>query len=119
MDDTHAKAVKDSIHARLRRLVPGAAPGLRAMVRASGDITTQAAEIVAELAAHWGRVFRAQPIDESLLVQWLEESLPTDQRRPPSSPALWRVRRKDVVHAIRSSGKSMAGPDRIPYEAWR
>lgn len=39
-------------------------------------------------------------------------SLPLDEKR-------WRVRRRDVGNAIRTSRNSAPGPDGIPYMAWR
>jgi len=41
--------------------------------------------------------------------------------RPPldCSTRRWKIRLKDVKHAIRHSNNSMPGPDNIPYTAWK
>eukprot|EP00974_Lingulodinium_polyedra_P082942 8033126-Lingulodinium_polyedra.AAC.1 len=49
MTTSQEKAVKDNLHARFRRLVPGAALGIRAILRPSGEITTRPEQIAAEL----------------------------------------------------------------------
>ena len=119
MDASQAQAVKDHLHIRLRRFRTGAATGLRAVQLSSGEITTQADRIAAELASHWGRVFRDRPVDKLILANWLHHVLPSAEVRPPRDPSRWRVRRRDIAFAVKHSGRSMAGPDRIPYEAWR
>ena len=119
MDPMQAQAVKDNLHSRLRRFAPGASSVLRAVQLSDGSVTTRPAEIAQALATHWSQVFGTRPLDRVALERWLEQSLPPDAPRPQQDPRAWAVRRRDVSRALRTSGNSMAGPDRIPYEAWR
>ena len=37
----------------------------------------------------------------------------------PTADRHWRIRRRDIEHAIKHSGSSAPGPDGIPFRAWR
>ena len=129
MDQHQAGKVKERIHAKLRRLVPGGSNTLTAMRRpARGsdpmepdnwEITTRPDQIAAELTRHWGNVFGNANIDEAALQTWLRQALRPPDACPPTNAARWHIRKKDVARAIRCSGNSMPGPDRIPYVAWK
>ena len=129
MDQHQASQVKERIHAKLRRLAPGGTNTLTAIRRpAPGpglaepdhwEITTRPDQIAAELTRHWGKVFGNASIDEDALRGWLRQAVHPPDARPPTNAARWHVRKKDVARAIRCSGSSMPGPDRIPYVAWK
>ena len=117
------------IHTKLRRLAPGGTSSLCAMrlptppgepdTASSGEITTKPDRIAAGLARHWGNVFGDAPIDRAALGTWLRQALHPPDVRPPPEAAQWRIRKRDVARAIRCSGNSMPGPDRIPHVAWK
>ena len=76
-------------------------------------------QIAAELTRHWGKVFGNANIDEAALQEWLRQAIHPPNACPPTNAARWHKRKKDVARAIRCSGNSMPGPDRIPYVAWK
>ena len=129
MDQHQACHVKDRIHAKLRRLAPGGTNTISAIRRQApdqapgpsheGEITTRTDQIAAELVRHWGRMFGDAHIDEAALQSWLRQNLHPPSTVPPANAARWHIRKKDVARAIRCSGNSLPGPDRIPYVAWR
>ena len=129
MDPHQANQVKERIHARLRRLAPGGSCSLRALRiqdpsdtgdgPPEGRVSTKASDIAAELVRHWGKVFGDAPIDMAALTRWLAQALHPPGSRPRADDSLWAIRKKDVSRAIRCSGNSLPGPDRIPYVAWR
>ena len=53
------------------------------------------------------------------LTSWLAQALHPPESRPGADDSLWAIRKKDISRAIRCSGNSLPGPDRIPYVAWR
>ena len=63
MDPGQAKAVKERLHARLRRLVPGNTGSLKAVQLPGGEITTDPATIAHALTDHWQKVFRRTELD--------------------------------------------------------
>ncbi len=115
---------KEHILTRLKRLLPGASLGLNAICTASGEVTADPAEMANSLKDHWSQVFTRRDIDTAQLRTWLEEIYPAGGRNgvrglPSRSSAKWHVRKKDVASAVKMSGNTMPGPDRIPYKAWR
>ena len=79
MEASQAKAVKERLHARLRRLVPGNTGSLKAVQLPGGEITTDPATIAHALTDHWQKVFRRTELDPDAMDSWLQDSLP--QRR--------------------------------------
>jgi hypothetical protein len=65
------------------------------------------------LAAHWGRVFSAEPIDDELAKHMISTYQPAIQFNhvlPPST--------EDIASTIRMSRRSSPGPDGLPFLAW-
>ena len=50
---------------------------------------------------------------------WLQHALPPSDRILERDVDSWALTRHDIEVAIRRSGNTMAGPNRLPYEAWR
>jgi hypothetical protein len=129
MDDHQVGHIRERIHSRLRRLAPGASTSLSALridhdasdpaLPQRGEVTTRPNRIAAELARHWGHVFGDAPIDAAALERWLHHALPPSEARPPTNASRWDIRKKDITRAIKCSGNSLPGPDRIPYAAWK
>ena len=104
----------ENILVRLRRLLPGAAVGLKAMSDENGAVTSGVI-----LKEHWGAVFHKGEIDEQLLQHWSQDGFPdggrgqTVQGLPSHGSTSWRLRRTDVRDAIEQVGNAMPGPDNI------
>ena len=119
MEPGRAKVVKERLHARLRRMVPGNTGSLKAVQLPNGEITTDPATIAHALTDHWQKVFRRSELDPHLMDSWLHDSLPQEEQLPPMTEEEWKLTREDVAATVLGSGNTMAGPDRLPYEAWR
>ena len=95
------------------------------MVDDDGKITASPNEMAGILQKHWAKVFARRLVDQGLLPGWLQDAFMQDGHGRTASGLLdpkakrWRIRRQDVVSAIKSSGNTMPGPDCIPYKAWR
>ena len=115
-----AEDTRNSIRNRLARLTRRPDKiSLQAMELEDGSVTTAADEMAEQLKAHWSRVFGEEDPDLDAVRDWFAWA--RQQHVPTSScPAgAWRVRRRDVVRALRLAGNSRPGPDGIPFEAWR
>ena len=119
MEPAHSRAVKERLHARLRRFAPGGTGSIKAMQLPDAQVTTEPAAIAKALTDHWKKVFRRVDIDPGIMEDWLREALPPAEALPPQAEQDWALAREDVAAALRQSGNTMAGPDRIPYAAWR
>ena len=124
-DDMQRARCRDSIQTKLRRLVPGGTTTLKAMRTAAGAVTTDPREMAAALCDHWGDTFASKPVAQVRLAEWLHEVFPdggnsrTVAGLPEHGANDWNVQRADIEDAINKSGDTMAGPDGIPYAAWR
>ena len=125
LDEMQRTVRRDSIQTRLRRLVPGSTTALKAMCTSDGTVTADPKEMAEALREHWGGVFAAKHIDNSMLGTWLQEVFPDYEHGnlatglPGTESELWHVQREDIEHAIQTCGDTMPGPDGIPYAAWR
>ena len=119
MEPAQTRAVKERLHARLRRLAPGGTSCLKAVQIEGGEITTDPAQIARALTEHWRSVFTKKELRQDLMERWLRDALPQSTCLQDRDPSTWKLTREDVASAIRNSGNTMAGPDRLPYEAWR
>ena len=75
--------------------------------------------VAAELRRHWHCVFQGREVPPERLQAWLEHALPSVTRWVNAPPARWTVRLRDIKLALRISGNSSPGPDRIPFAVWR
>ena len=114
MEPAHSRAVKERLHARLRRFAPGGTGSIKAMQLPDAQVTTEPAAIAKALTDHWKAVFRRVDIDPGIMEDWLWEALPQTEALPPQAEQDWALAREDVAAALRQSGNTMAGPDRIP-----
>jgi len=114
---------RNSVARQLRRLKPGAATGLVALKKRSGNITTDPQEIAKELEEYWQEIFKKKEVDEKRLREWLKEEC--DEEGSVKSLLLgveskdWALEHHHAKKAIDNSGDSAPGPDGIPYVAWR
>jgi hypothetical protein len=115
---------KEQLLVRLKRLLPGASLGLKAVCDERGEVTSDPAQMAAILRAHWSKIFSNRPIDENLLQKWLVETFPDGGKGDPVQglpfdASKWNLRKDGVAKASQQAGNSMPGPDRIPYIAWK
>jgi len=110
---------KENILTRIKRLLPGSLGGLNAMRNEAGEITTDPKAIASILDLHWSKVFSKRGIDDVLLQQWLREEFGEVGEAGLPEASRWKVTRKHIAKAIRMSGNSPPGPDKIPYKAWK
>ena len=114
---------KEHILVKLKRLIPAATPGINVMSDGAGNLTTDPADMAKILQNHWGKVFTRQPVNHERLNDWQHDAFPANQADGIASgfrgrgSAQWRVRRRDVATAVKTSGNTMAGPDQIPYKS--
>ena len=118
MEPFQARQVREGLHLRLRRLVPGTTVTIKAMRINEQEVSTRSDHIATALVDHWRTVFGDKPIDREELAAWLQQVLPPSGT-VPKGPSRWKITRTDVERAVRCSGNSLPGPDRIPYAAWR
>ena len=119
MKPAHSRAIKERLHARLRRHAPGGTSTLKAMQKSDGSVTTEEGDIARMLTEHWKKVFSHVQLDTSVMEAWLQHALPPSDRILERDVDSWALTRHDIEVAIKRSGNTMAGPDRLPYEAWR
>ena len=77
--------------------------------------------MAAELRRHWADVFRAKSISAAKLDEWLDDD---EDNKPCSdlfnvSPSQFKLKKRNIKHAIKYSNNSSPGPDGIPFGAWR
>lgn len=118
LSDTQVAKARGQIARKLRRLRPGATNVLEAIMDGSGEILTSSESMVQELSRHWGQVFQGRQPEIAEVEAWLQQAFKEDDRLHVPAHK-WHVRRKDIAQAINMSGNSAAGPDGIPYAAWR
>ena len=104
---------KDHILVKLRRLTPGQNSALTAVKMASGEITTDPAQMAAALQTHWAQVFASKPMDGALLTKWLDATLDPatsnafiDQTTTSSMPG---ARTPTGRTSVRTQGKAQQG----------
>lgn len=116
---------RERVMRKIKRLCPGRAAAVLATTNGQGEVVTEPAEVAAVLRDHWASTFSHKPINRSALRRWLQEDRDNpcglQQAFAPlvQDPQAWTIRRRDIRRAISLSGDSAAGPDGIPYEAWR
>jgi len=104
-DDDKAR-VKESILRKLKRIAPGATPGLNAMEDADGSVSTCPADIVRILRKHWRGVFSRKEVNHMGIQIWMEELYDQDANGcfitglPGKQDGVWKVSRKSVRTAI-------------------
>ncbi|MDA8582658.1 reverse transcriptase domain-containing protein, partial [bacterium] len=105
----------------LFKLAPGRGGGLGAVVDQYGRVVSESHGMADILRRHWTAVFAAAGIDEARLGEWLAEDRADRQAHGPATTDWtgFRIRRRDVVLALRQAKNSSPGPDGIPYGAWR
>jgi len=117
--------VKESILRKLKRLTPGEASGLGAMVNKHGGFETKPEEIAQILREHWQGVFSEKVVRETSVQIWMEELFIKDENGcyitglPDKSEGIWKITRKSVRKAIQIAKDSMPGPDGIPSAAYK
>ena len=87
---------------------------ISAIKDSSGRIHTAPEEIAETLVTHWNQVFKAKPIDDALLTEWLN-----DQPQIFDDSFRWELLLSHVEDAIRYCKDSAPGPDGIPYSAFK
>ena len=85
----------------------------------AGDIVTDPKDIAKILMDHWGRVFKGVDVDAPSIQLWLRPARQNGATPTTAQPGAWRLRRQDLIRALRLAGNSRPGPDGIPFEAWR
>ena len=114
---------KENIFRRFKRLYPGGSDSLGRISKDQREIVTSGAQMAEALTQHWRKVFQNTDIDESLLKDWLEAEYPPvgdwEKRIAEGGRQKWKVTKQDIKKAIARTGASAAGPDGIPYKAWR
>ena len=141
-DPAKTTSVKKSILGKLKRLLPGQANSIGAILREDGTVTKEPAAMAKAIKDHWSKVFAHKQIDETMLERWFaslktawgaqeenaEPSLDNgnplphmrEKRKPiRTDPGKWATRRKDIIKALKLAGNSSPGPDGIPFAAWR
>ena len=104
---------------KLKRLMPGCSVGINAMADEAGNISTDPKEVAALLKDHWEKVFKKRGIDEARLGDWLREEFGDVSSVGLPGVEKWRVNRNHVKRALKISGNSSPGFDKIPYKIWR
>ena len=89
------------------------------MADSRGNITTDPKEIADILRSHWKEVFSRKEIDHNLLDQWLQDEFGHAGRAGLPGARHWLIKRKHIARAIKISGSSAPGVDKIPYVIWR
>ena len=102
---------------RLNRLKPGNCGTVAALKCADGSMAISPDAIAHELRRHWAEVFSYKAHDEPTLHAWLHEELGSDC--PFGEDVNWEVSIEHVLHAIKVAPGTAAGPDGIPYKAWK
>ena len=114
------RAPKDNTKT-MRRLNP---PGSKAAISfeclldpATGQLKTNPKEIIDAINEHWSKTFqRIFDPDTPLMRRWLSEF----PRRFANCPIEeWIPTREEVQQAIMSASHSAAGPDGVPFEAFK
>lgn len=88
-------------------------------------MTSDPAQMTETLRRHWSQVFTEEAIDSGMLQRLQDEIYPQGSQDGVTSgwlareASVWKLRKSDVAKAVQSSGNTMPGPDRIPYQAWR
>jgi hypothetical protein len=119
-DEDRRQGLQNSINQKLSRLRPGTSSCLQAMISPQGDVLTSHAEMAALLRDHWARVFTAPTADDAAATRWAQlVSNRTAALGSTRRPAAWEPTRADLSRALRLTNNSAAGPDGIPYLAWR
>ena len=74
-------------------------------------------DVIGAINKHWSKTFsRTFAPDRQKMHEWLEE-FPREFEQTPLSE--WIPTRDDVFNAIRGASHSAAGPDGIPFEAFK
>eukprot|EP00973_Karenia_brevis_P007673 1042392-Karenia_brevis.AAC.1 len=106
---------KDGIANMLKSLVPAGNSEIAAIQDANGEIWTDAENIARVLNEHWQATFDQKATDRALRSKWLEKirgkcMVDKDRLRPT---------RAEVREIIVEAPSSAAGPDGIPFVAYR
>ena len=103
------------------RLRPGRFETIHSIMDKNGEQRTAPGDMAEALQQHWGQVFQRRGFDEAKMEEWLAQDAarrPPEQRRPfPANQ--FRLKKKHIRDAIRSSRSSSPGPDGLPFLAWR
>jgi hypothetical protein len=122
MPESTAKARRQQIGTRLRRLKLGTTTTLQTVLAQDGSLATQPAAIMQALQQHWAGVFTGTPMPQEAINSWLRAAYPQGEglEHFPAVPTdSWHIRRRDVAKAVRCAGRSAPGPDGLPYAAWK
>ena len=113
-------ARKEGIGRKLKKLKPGGSSSLKAVQKPDMSIATDQVEIAAELARHWGEVFKKRGIDTKGLEEWIKRVAHTWDKDPlPTNPTRWKVKRKHIQKALRCSRLTAPGPDGLSAFHWK
>ena len=117
-DRTHPKS---NLLAKLKRLQPGGSNVLGAVQKSGGSVTNGACEMTAALRAHWEKVVRwldtLRPDAPSSNIN--DDDIGTHSGFSSNVVRQWKVRRRDVLKALKCAGSSTPGPGGVPFGAWR
>ena len=105
----------------LYKLAPGKGGSIGAIIDERGNFLTDLQAMVNLLRRHWSEIFKEKGVESEMLDNWLEEDAADriDNRPDHSVLRNIKVRRRDLRRALKPSNNSAAGPDGIPYGAWR
>ena len=122
MPEATAKARRQQIGTRLRRLKLGTTTTLQTVLARDGTWATQPADIMKALQQHWAEVFTGAAMPKEAISSWLHKAYPQGeglQHFPAVPTDSWHIRRRDVAKALSCAGRSAPGPDGLPYAAWK
>jgi exonuclease III len=122
LPEATAKAKRQQLGTRLKRLKLGTSTSLRAVMKPDGSLATQPADIMLTLQGHWAKVFTGAAMPTEAIQHWLQQAYPNGEGLesfPSTEAERWKIRRRDVARAVRCAGHSAPGPDGLPYAAWK
>jgi exonuclease III len=120
--DLETRNLRGRIHQQVRKLKPGTGSAIAAVCDEHGEVTTEPSKMADILRDHWKEVFSPSHTEDIRLTAWMREEkdhLGGDWGLPPPNDPEWQLTKQDIRKAIRTSPNTAAGPDGIPFAAWR
>ena len=120
LPEASARAKRQQLGTRLKRLKLGTSTSLRAVMKPDGSLATQPADIMLTLQGHWAKVFTGAAMPTEAIQHWLQQAYPNGEGLesfPSTEAERWKIRRRDVARAVRCAGPPAPGPLVFPSAA--